>query len=67
MWAAASTSWFVANNSLSLSVAFPIITSGPGAICAPRPSASAAVCPCHGLPVLVDVVYPMYTIILSPL
>jgi len=34
MWAIANTSWFVANNSLSMSVAFPIITSGPGIVSA---------------------------------
>lgn len=32
MWAAAQTSWFVANASLSVAVAFPLITSGPGIV-----------------------------------
>jgi len=32
MWAIADTAWFVANDSLSLVVAFPIITTGPGVI-----------------------------------
>ena len=34
MWAVAQTSWFVANDALSVSVAFPIITSGPGIVSA---------------------------------
>jgi len=34
MWAIANTCWFVANNSISRSVAFPIITSGPGIVSA---------------------------------
>lgn len=32
IWAVAQTSWFVANAALSLAVAFPMITSGPGAV-----------------------------------
>ena len=32
MWSAAQTSWFVANASLSVAVAFPLITSGPGIV-----------------------------------
>jgi len=32
MWAVAQTCWFVANDSLSFSVAFPLVTSGPGLI-----------------------------------
>ena len=32
MWAIAQTAWFVANDALSLAVAFPIITSGPGIV-----------------------------------
>ena len=32
MWACANTAWFVANGKLSLAVAFPIITSGPGIV-----------------------------------
>lgn len=32
MWAAAQTAWFVANTSLSVAVAFPLITSGPGIV-----------------------------------
>jgi hypothetical protein len=32
MWAAAQTAWFVANASLSVAVAFPLITSGPGIV-----------------------------------
>jgi len=34
MWAIAQTCWFVANDALSVSVAFPIITSGPGIVSA---------------------------------
>jgi len=34
MWAIADTSWFYANSKLSLSVAFPLITSGPGFVAA---------------------------------
>ena len=34
MWAVAQTCWFIANDALSVSVAFPIITSGPGIISA---------------------------------
>ena len=34
MWAAAQTCWFVANDALSMSVAFPLITSGPGVVSA---------------------------------
>jgi len=34
MWAVASTCWFVANRSLDMSIAFPIITSGPGIVSA---------------------------------
>ena len=34
MWAIAQTCWFVANATLSNSVAFPIITSGPGIVSA---------------------------------
>merc|ERR1719399_2390628 len=29
MWAIAQTAWFVANKALSVSIAFPLITSGP--------------------------------------
>ena len=32
MWAAAQTCWFVANASLSVAVAFPLVTSGPGIV-----------------------------------
>jgi len=32
MWAVAQTCWFVANDALSLAVAFPLITSGPGIV-----------------------------------
>mmetsp|Transcript_10639 Transcript_10639/g.22616 ORF Transcript_10639/g.22616 Transcript_10639/m.22616 type:complete len:355 (+) Transcript_10639:241-1305(+) len=32
VWAIAQTCWFISNDALSLSVAFPIITSGPGAV-----------------------------------
>merc|ERR1712216_998498 len=34
MWAVAQSAWFVANGALSFSVAFPLITSGPGFIAA---------------------------------
>jgi len=34
MWAIAQTCWFVANDALSVSVAFPIITSAPGIVSA---------------------------------
>jgi len=34
MWAVAQTCWFVANDALSVAVAFPIITSGPGIVSA---------------------------------
>lgn len=34
MWAIADTCWFYANDKLSLQVAFPLITSGPGFIAA---------------------------------
>ena len=34
MWAIAQTMWFLANDQLSVSVAFPIITSGPGIVSA---------------------------------
>jgi glucose uptake protein GlcU len=34
IWAIAQTSWFVANANLGVSVAFPIITSGPGIVSA---------------------------------
>ena len=35
MWAIANTCWFIANNALGgMSIAFPIITSGPGGPCA---------------------------------
>ena len=34
MWAVAQTCWFIANESLSLSVAFPLVTSGPGVVSA---------------------------------
>jgi len=34
MWAIANTCWFIANNALSFSVSFPLITSGPGIISA---------------------------------
>jgi len=34
IWAVAQTSWFIANDNLGVSVAFPIITSGPGIISA---------------------------------
>jgi glucose uptake protein GlcU len=34
MWAAAQTCWLVANEALSLSVAFPLIASGPGIVSA---------------------------------
>ena len=32
IWAVAQVSWFVANKNLSLTVAFPIITSGPSIV-----------------------------------
>ena len=32
VWAIAQTCWFLANNAVSMSVAFPIVTSGPGAV-----------------------------------
>eukprot|EP00397_Hematodinium_sp_SG-2012_P056400 GEMP01069562.1.p1 GENE.GEMP01069562.1~~GEMP01069562.1.p1 ORF type:complete len:400 (+),score=33.99 GEMP01069562.1:34-1233(+) len=32
MWAIAQIAWFYANDQLGLSIAFPIITSGPGAV-----------------------------------
>ena len=32
MWGVATSSWFVANKVLSESVAFPIVTTGPGVI-----------------------------------
>uniref|UniRef100_A0A6T0ASC8 Transmembrane protein 144 n=1 Tax=Emiliania huxleyi TaxID=2903 RepID=A0A6T0ASC8_EMIHU len=32
IWAVAQTCWFLANNAVSMSIAFPIVTSGPGAI-----------------------------------
>ena len=34
MWAIANTCWFIANESLSFAVAFPLITSGPGIVAA---------------------------------
>jgi len=34
MWAVAQTCWFIANDALSVSVAFPTITSGPGIVSA---------------------------------
>ena len=34
MWAIAQTMWFLANGPLSVSVSFPLITSGPGIISA---------------------------------
>lgn len=34
MWAIAQTMWFLANSALSQSVAFPMITSGPGIVSA---------------------------------
>lgn len=34
MWAVAQSCWFIANSALSVSVAFPIITSGPGIVSA---------------------------------
>ena len=34
MWAIADTAWFYANSKLSMQVAFPIITSGPGFVAA---------------------------------
>ena len=34
LWAIAQFSWFVANDCLSFSVSFPVITSGPGLIAA---------------------------------
>ena len=34
MWAVAQSCWFIANDALSVSVAFPIITSGPGIVSA---------------------------------
>ena len=34
MWGVAQTMWFIANDALSVSVAFPIITSGPGIVSA---------------------------------
>ena len=34
MWAIAQSSWFVANDALSVAVAFPIVTSGPGIVSA---------------------------------
>lgn len=32
MWAVAQTAWFVANNNLSLVVAFPLVAMGPGIV-----------------------------------
>ena len=32
MWAVAQTSWFIANQALSESISFPIITSGPSIV-----------------------------------
>ena len=32
MWAVAQTSWFVANNDLSLVIAFPLVSMGPGIV-----------------------------------
>jgi len=32
MWAIAQTAWFVANSSLSLVIAFPLISMGPGIV-----------------------------------
>jgi len=32
LWASAQSAWFVANKNLGLSVAFPIITTGPGVV-----------------------------------
>ena len=32
IWATAQTSWFIANNDLSLVVAFPIVAMGPGIV-----------------------------------
>ena len=37
MWAIANTCWFIANNALEMSIAFPIITSGPGEPARPTP------------------------------
>lgn len=34
MWAVAQTSWFIANQALSQSISFPIITSGPSIVAA---------------------------------
>ena len=34
MWGVAQSCWFVANDALSVSVAFPIVTSGPGIVSA---------------------------------
>ena len=34
MWAIAQTCWFIANDALSVSVSFPIVTSGPGIVSA---------------------------------
>jgi len=34
MWAVAQTMWFLANTALSVSVSFPLITSGPGIVSA---------------------------------
>ena len=34
MWGVAQTCWFIANDALSVAVAFPIITSGPGIVSA---------------------------------
>ena len=34
MWAIAQVNWFVANGALDFSVAFPIITTGPGFVAA---------------------------------
>ena len=34
MWAIAQVSWFVANGALGFSIAFPMITSGPGFVAA---------------------------------
>lgn len=32
MWAVAQSAWFVANNNLSLVVAFPLVSMGPGLV-----------------------------------
>ena len=34
MWAVAQSCWFIANGQLSMQVAFPLVTSGPGFVAA---------------------------------